>query len=43
MQPVKTGINNFQKVEIVDGLAAGDSISYSEPNRAIKADFEMYF
>lgn len=43
MQPVKTGINNFQQVEIVDGLAAGDSISFTEPNRPVKADFNMYF
>ena len=28
--PVKTGINNFQQVEIIEGLAEGDSISYSE-------------
>lgn len=30
-QPVKTGINDFQNVEIIEGLAVGDSISLSEP------------
>ncbi|MBT3169339.1 MAG: efflux RND transporter periplasmic adaptor subunit [Candidatus Cloacimonetes bacterium] len=29
---VKTGINNFQEVEIINGLEVGDSISFSEPN-----------
>jgi HlyD family secretion protein len=28
--PVKTGINNFQEVEIIEGLSVGDSISFSE-------------
>ncbi len=30
---VKTGINDFQKVEIIQGIALGDSISYSEPKK----------
>ncbi|MBC8384838.1 MAG: efflux RND transporter periplasmic adaptor subunit [Candidatus Cloacimonetes bacterium] len=30
---VKTGINNFQQVEIIEGLAEGDSISFSEPTK----------
>jgi HlyD family secretion protein len=29
--PIKTGINNFQQVEIIEGLAIGDSISFTEP------------
>ncbi len=28
---VKTGINNFQQVEIIDGIAVGDTISTKEP------------
>ncbi|MCF7793641.1 MAG: efflux RND transporter periplasmic adaptor subunit [Candidatus Cloacimonetes bacterium] len=39
---VKTGINNFQQVEIIEGLAEGDSISYSEPVKDEK-DFEFNF
>ncbi|MCD6181877.1 MAG: efflux RND transporter periplasmic adaptor subunit [Candidatus Cloacimonetes bacterium] len=42
MQPVKTGINNFQKVEIVDGLAVGDTISFSEPTREVKIDENVF-
>ena len=29
--PIKTGINNFQQVEIIEGLVIGDSISFTEP------------
>lgn len=28
---IKTGINNFQEVEIIDGLTENDSVSYSQP------------
>ena len=35
-QMVKTGINNFQQVEIIEGVIVGDSISLSEPQKAIK-------
>lgn len=36
--PVKTGINNFQEVEIIDGLSIGDSVSFAEGTK--KAKFE---
>ena len=38
---VKTGINNFQQVEIIEGIAVGDSISFTEPkdNKDVKLDF----
>lgn len=37
---VKTGINDFQQVEIIEGLAVGDTISFSEPRKEIpKVDF----
>jgi HlyD family secretion protein len=39
---VKTGINNFQEVEIIEGLALGDSISFSEPVKDEK-DFQFNF
>lgn len=39
---VKTGINNFQEVEIIEGLAEGDSISFSEPAKDEK-DFKFNF
>ncbi|OPX28353.1 MAG: hypothetical protein B1H06_03425 [Candidatus Cloacimonas sp. 4484_143] len=39
---VKTGINNFQEVEIIEGLAEGDSISFKEPKKDEK-DFEFNF
>ncbi len=39
---VKTGINNFQQVEIIEGLAEGDSISFSEPVKDEK-DFQFNF
>ena len=39
---VKTGINNFQQVEIIEGLAEGDSISFKEPKKDEK-DFEFDF
>ncbi len=38
---IKTGINNFQQVEIIEGLAIGDSISFTEPkdNKEVELDF----
>ncbi|HPR17431.1 MAG TPA: hypothetical protein PLD62_04220, partial [Candidatus Cloacimonadota bacterium] len=39
---VKTGINNFQEVEIIEGLAEGDSISFTEPAKDEK-DFKFNF
>ena len=36
---VKTGINNFQQVEIIEGIAVGDTISTKEPES--KKDSEM--
>lgn len=39
---VKTGINNFQEVEIIEGLSEGDSISFNEPAKDEK-DFEFNF
>jgi len=30
---IKTGINNFQEVEIIEGLSEGDSISFIEPQK----------
>jgi len=39
---VKTGINNFQEVEIIEGLAEGDSISFNEPKKDEK-DFDFKF
>lgn len=39
--PVKTGINNFQQVEIIEGLAEGDSISFTEPKK--KKDIKVKF
>ena len=38
---IKTGINNFQQVEIIEGLAEGDSISFSEPKK--EEDDKMKF
>jgi HlyD family secretion protein len=39
---VKTGINNFQQVEIIEGIAAGDTISLSEPaDKEMKIDFQF--
>lgn len=40
---VKTGINDFQKVEIISGVAEGDTISLSEPARAGKNRMEIMF
>jgi HlyD family secretion protein len=42
-QIVKTGINNFQQVEIIEGLAVGDTISLVEkvkPSAEIKINFK---
>ncbi len=39
---VKTGINNFQKVEIIEGLAVGDTISFKEPIR-VMPDMDINF
>jgi len=39
---VKTGINNFQQVEIIDGISIGDTISLSEPkSKSPKIDFQF--
>jgi HlyD family secretion protein len=38
---VKTGINNFQQVEILDGIATGDTISLTEPVKPAKIDFQF--
>ena len=40
---VKTGINDFQTVEIISGVAEGDTISLTEPPRAGKKRLEMMF
>ncbi len=40
---VKTGINNFQQVEIIEGLAEGDSISFSEPENDRQKDERRRF
>ena len=40
---VKTGINNFQQVEIIEGIAEGDSISFSEPKNDRKKDERRRF
>jgi HlyD family secretion protein len=40
---VKTGINNFQQVEIIEGITEGDTISFQEPRgkeRDFGADFK---
>jgi len=39
---VKTGINNFQQVEIIDGIAVGDTISLTEPDSK-KPDVDFQF
>lgn len=33
---IKTGINNFQEVEIIEGIAVGDTISLTEPEQKDK-------
>ncbi len=38
---VKTGINNFQQVEIIEGLAENDSISFSEPKKEEEFKFDF--
>lgn len=39
---VKTGINNFQQVEIIEGIAEGDTISLNEPqDKEMKIDFQF--
>ncbi|MDP8211047.1 MAG: efflux RND transporter periplasmic adaptor subunit [Candidatus Stygibacter australis] len=40
---VKTGINDFQKVEIISGVAEGDTISLTEPARAGKNRMDIMF
>jgi len=40
---VKTGINNFQEVEIIDGLAVGDTISTKEPKSENGNNVEIKF
>ena len=38
---VKTGINNFQQVEIIEGIAEGDSISFTEPKKEEEFKFDF--
>ena len=40
---VKTGINDFQNVEIISGVAEGDTISLTEPARAEKDRMKIMF
>lgn len=40
---VKTGINDFQNVELILGVAEGDTISLTEPPRSDKDNMEMMF
>ncbi|MCF7920916.1 MAG: efflux RND transporter periplasmic adaptor subunit [Candidatus Cloacimonetes bacterium] len=40
---VKTGINDFQKVEIIEGIAAGDTISLTEPGKKGENRMQMMF
>ncbi|MBT3755120.1 MAG: efflux RND transporter periplasmic adaptor subunit [Candidatus Cloacimonetes bacterium] len=40
---VKTGINNFQQVEIIEGIAVGDTISTKEPESKIDDDLKIKF
>jgi HlyD family secretion protein len=40
---VKTGINDFQNVEIITGIAEGDTISLTEPLSAGKSAMDMMF
>jgi len=39
-QPVKLGINDLQKVEIIEGLKAGQRISLQEPIKAVEKDLK---
>ncbi|MBN1327064.1 MAG: efflux RND transporter periplasmic adaptor subunit [Candidatus Cloacimonetes bacterium] len=38
---IKTGINNFQEVEIIEGLSVGDTISLTEPDLPDKVEFDF--
>lgn len=40
---VKTGINNFQQVEIIDGIAVGDTISTKEPELDKNSEMNIKF
>lgn len=40
---VKTGINDFQQVEIIQGIAEGDTISLTEPKKAASDRMNMMF
>lgn len=40
---VKTGINNFQEVEIIEGVTVGDTISTKEPESNSDADMKVRF
>ena len=42
-QQVKTGINDFQKVEIIEGIAEGDTISLTEPRKKGNDKMRMMF
>lgn len=40
---IKTGINNFQQVEIIEGVAVGDTISTKEPISKEEDDLKIKF
>ena len=40
---VKTGINNFQEVEIIEGIAVGDTISTKEPESVKDDEMKIKF
>ena len=40
---VKTGINNFQEVEIIEGIAVGDTISTKEPESEKDSEMDIKF
>ena len=40
---VKTGINNFQNVEIIEGIAVGDTISTKEPESEKDSEMNIRF
>ncbi|MCF7858750.1 MAG: efflux RND transporter periplasmic adaptor subunit [Candidatus Cloacimonetes bacterium] len=40
---IKTGINNFQEVEIIEGLAVGDTISTKQPKSKTDVDMDIRF
>ncbi len=40
---MKTGINNFQQVEIIEGIAVGDTISTKEPESKKDSNIKIRF